>query len=56
MSSMLRPQPTQYLSSRTHMFTHGDLVKPWESGMTATGLWDGKYYSNEELQWLEAGV
>ncbi len=35
---------------------NGDLVKPWESGMTATGLWDGKYYSNEELQWLEAGV
>ena len=34
----------------------GGLVKPWESGMTATGLWDGKYYSNEELQWLEAGV
>lgn len=35
---------------------NGDLVKPWESGMTATGSWDGKYYSNEELQWLEAGV
>ena len=34
----------------------GDLVKPWESGMTATGLWNGDYYSEDELKWLEAGV
>lgn len=34
----------------------GELVKPWESGMTATGLWFGDYYSPEEVNWLEAGV
>ena len=34
----------------------GNLVEPWESGMTATGLWDGDYYSPEEINWLEAGV
>ena len=36
--------------------TNGNLVKPWESGMTATGLWKGDYYSADELKWLEAGV
>ena len=35
---------------------NGELVKPWESGMTASGLWNGKYYSDEELKWLETGV
>ena len=34
----------------------GDLVKPWESGMTATGLWEGDYYSPTEIKWLEAGA
>ena len=34
----------------------GDLVKPWESGMTATGLWEGDYYSPKEIKWLEAGA
>ena len=34
----------------------GELVKPWESGMTATGLWDGDYYSEREIKWLESGT
>ena len=34
----------------------GELVKPWESGMTATGLWNGNYYSQREIKWLESGV
>ena len=54
----LRSQTIEVIARRIRPQSNidGNLVKPWESGMTATGLWNGDYYSSNEVKWLESGA